>query len=155
MSSFVPRIDTRATARFVLGQQWAQASSPQRQRFRHAFERHVIATYALLLNRFAEEVINRIRGLTMRAQTVRQDDQTALVRAFFRVHNGAEQQVRIHLHARDGQWLLFDAEYAGFSLLRIWRAEIQGRLDSQSLDALIATLQQRHAPTSDVVPDPN
>lgn len=142
--TLVPRIDTRATARFVLGQKWQQANEEQRDRFHAAFTRHVNATYALLLHRFADEVVNALKRVKLRTEIVREGEQTALVRAFFRLDDGPERQARIHLHARNGEWLLFDAEYAGFSLLRIWQAEIQGRLRDQTLPALIEALKQRH-----------
>lgn len=148
----VPRIDTRATARFVLANDWARAQVSQRDAFHNAFTRHVTETYALLLNRFADEVIRALKGLQMRTTTVRENDKTALVRAFFRIRDGKEYQVRIHLHARDGQWLLFDAEYAGFSLLQIWRAEIQGRLSQESLGQLTSSLRERHSDETAMVP---
>lgn len=142
--TLVPRIDTRATARFVLGNAWQNGKAADREAFHEAFTRHVTATYALLLHRFADEVVGALKQVSLRTETVRQGDKTALVRLFFRLGDGPEGQARIHLHARDGQWLLFDAEYAGFSLLRIWQAEIQGRLREQSLAELIDSLQQRH-----------
>ncbi|GEM_PF-6712958 len=150
--TLIPRADTRATARYVLAQQWPQAKPVQREAFHSAFHDHTVATYGLLLHRFAERVAEALKGLSWRTETVRQDGQTALVRTLFRTEGGGEQTVRIHLHARDGHWLLFDAEYAGFSLLGIWRAEIQGRLRRQTLPELTAALQQRHSDANAVTP---
>lgn len=151
--TIIPEIDTRATARFVLADRWQRASKDQRERFHNAFTRHVIATYGLLLHRFADEVVNALQRIRLRTETVRSGDRTALVRTFVRLDDKPERQARVYLHARDGQWLLFDAEYAGFSLLRIWRAEIQGRLRDESLDALIADLRARHPDEDGLIPN--
>lgn len=150
--TLIPRVDTRATARYVLAQQWGQAQPAQQEAFHRAFHDHAVATYGLLLHRFADRVAEVLNGLRFSSETVRQNEQTALVRTTFQTPGGSDQTVRIHLHARDGEWLLFDAEYAGFSLLSIWRAEIQGRLGRQALPELITSLRERHSDGNTVAP---
>jgi len=143
--TLVPRIDTWATARYVLGDRWQQATTQQREGFHDAFREHAVATYGLLLHRFAESVVAAVRDVRYEVETVRANNRTAHVRASFQTTGDTTREVRVHLHARDGEWLLFDVAYRGFSLMQIRRAEIQGRLREQSLDELIESLRSRHS----------
>jgi phospholipid transport system substrate-binding protein len=132
----LPRFDRTYAAQLVLGRNWRDASSEQRERFIETF-------YTNLLHKYADGVLefnqDRIEVLPFRG-----DDSKprSVVRTLVTLDDGTKVPVDYGLVKRDTAWLMFDVTIEGISYIRNFRAELDAEIMGSSLDAVIARLER-------------
>jgi phospholipid transport system substrate-binding protein len=135
-----PYVDFNIVSEGVLGVGWRRADEQQRARFARAFHR-------LLENDFAD-VFKRYTGQTIKVTGVRWEDDArhrAIVSSQVEAPGAQSVEVDFHLYQTGGKWKIYDVVVDGVSLLLNYREEFASELEHESLDALIAQLEQKVA----------
>jgi phospholipid transport system substrate-binding protein len=137
--TIAPHFDARIMAREALGLRWREATPEQRSRFMAAFKQLMIDDYAMVFRSYSNQ---HVEFLPARAG---QHRDYATVSA--RVVTPGEQAVRVdyRLYRAGSRWLVYDVETDGISLLFNYRNSFAEQLQDESLDALIARIEQKNA----------
>lgn len=133
----VPHFDFRAMSKLVLGQNWRNATEPQRDAFTKEFRDLLVRTYSTALLKYTNEEIIYLpyRGpLTERTAEIRVEVKSTtgarnvpLAYSFFR------------REAKDA-WKVYDVTIDGVSLVTSFKTTYAERVQRGGLDALIAQL---------------
>lgn len=131
----LPAVDEERFAKRTLGRHWVRASEEQRIAFVDAFRNRQLATFTGAFRAFDGESISFGDPLIR--------DNKAIVKAEFQQSNGRPPvpiSFKMHLSKKTNQWLVYDLIVAGLSLGQTFRTDYAKRLQSDSLDDLIADL---------------
>lgn len=133
----VPHFDFRAMSKLVLGQNWRNATEPQRDAFTKEFRDLLVRTYSTALLKYTNEEIIYLpyRGpLTERTAEIRVEVKSTagarnvpLAYSFFR------------REAKEA-WKVYDVTIDGVSLVTSFKTTYAERVQRSGLDALIAQL---------------
>jgi len=135
----LPIVDVDGMARSVLGRQaWTQATASEKKAFTAAFTQLVIRTYAGPLSKYTDETVKflPLRG-TGDGRFIRVN--SVIVRS-----SGQNIPLMYSLVAKGDQWKIYDLSVEGVSLLQSFRTQFGQALQTGSMNALIATLNQRN-----------
>ncbi len=137
--SVVPYFDFTLMAGQVLGRYWRGASAEQRTRFTEAFKQLLTNTYAAVFGRYENQ--------TVEVLTAQSTGSVNRVVVPTNIKTPGEQDIRVdyRVYQNQGKWLVYDVVVDGISLLINYRSEYARILQQQSLDTLIARLQQKNA----------
>ena len=142
-SILLPRFDRKFAAQAVLATHWRTASDEQRERFIEAF-------YQALLRRYADGILefdpNKITILPFRGD---ESKRRTKVRTTVDLDDGSKVAVDYDLVKRGSDWLVFNVVVEGVSYIRNFRAELDSEINSSSLNAVIARLEQEAGIGSD------
>lgn len=132
----LPRFDTQASARLVLGRyNWQQASADQRERFINAFYNFMLRSYAKGLLNFDQD------SLTILPATPQRRPDQAEVRTEVRLDDGTRIPVNYRLRLADDTWKVYDVVIEGISYVQNYQSQFQAEIASRGLDAVIARLE--------------
>jgi phospholipid transport system substrate-binding protein len=134
----VPHVDIRFMGREVLGKYWKRASEEQRARFLAAFKQMLIDDYAAVFRHYSNESVEL---LPMHAGA-RKDN--TLVSAIVNKPGGQRVRVDYRLHRDKAGWRIYDVEIDGISLLLNFRNTFNDQLQRETLDALIANIENKN-----------
>jgi phospholipid transport system substrate-binding protein len=137
--SVVPYFDFTLMAGQVLGRYWRTASAEQRKDFAEAFKQMLTNTYAAVFGRYQNQTVE-----VLAAQSSGSPDR-ALVPT--NIKSAGEQDIHVdyRVYRNQGKWLVYDVIVDGISLLINYRSEYATILQQQSLDSLIARLEEKNA----------
>lgn len=137
-----PRFDRRYAAQLVLGRHWRDASAAQREGFINAF-------YGSLLRRYADGILEFDQD-SVNILPFRGDDSKPRIQVKTEVtlDDGTKVPVSYGMVKRDAGWLIFDVTIEGISYVRNYRTELNSEIQSSSLDAVIARLENEAVPDS-------
>jgi phospholipid transport system substrate-binding protein len=138
--SVVPYFDFRLMAGQVLGRYWRDASDAQRVQFTAAFRQLLTNTYAAVFGRYVNQTVE-----VLEAQNTGSPDRVVVPTM---VKSPGEPDIRVDYRVyrdREGHWLIYDVVVDGISLLINYRGEYARVLQQQSLDKLIARLEEKNA----------
>lgn len=132
----VPHFDMPYIARLVLARHARSADREQRRRFTSAFKDTLMRTYADAMLEYNEAVEAEFLPLRMADDAEQVTVETRLVLA-----EGNKIPVGFVMHKVDGQWLIYDVNVEGISLVTNFRAQFNQRIREDGLDALIERLE--------------
>jgi phospholipid transport system substrate-binding protein len=134
----VPHFDIRIMAREALGLNWRRATPEQQKRFMAAFRQLLINDYANEFRNYSNQTVEYLpeHGGTGRDY--------ALVATH--VISPGEQPVRVdyRLYRAGSDWLIYDVEIDGISLLFTYRNTFSEELQRETLDTLIARMENKN-----------
>jgi phospholipid transport system substrate-binding protein len=134
----VPHFDIRIMAREALGLNWRRATPEQQKRFMAAFRQLLINDYANEFRNYSNQTVEYLpeHGGTGRGY--------ALVATH--VISPGEQPVRVdyRLYRAGSDWLIYDVEIDGISLLFTYRNTFSEELQRETLDTLIARMENKN-----------
>jgi phospholipid transport system substrate-binding protein len=145
----LPHVDLGVMSRYVLGKYWRDASEQQRQRFSSEFKNLMVRFYvaALLddpkkLGELLADSDNLISYLPVETDS---STQKTRVRAEVHMPNGGPRvPVSFNLFIKDGQWLIYDVNVDGISLVSNYRSSFATEMKRDGLDKLIDSLVVRN-----------
>ena len=137
--TIAPHFDLRIMAREALGLRWRQATSEQQSRFVAAFRQLIIDDYATEFRNYSNQDVEFLPAGAGPAGNY------TTVSA--RVVTPGEQPIMVdyRLYRAGSGWLIYDVEVDGISLLFDYRNSFAEQLQDESLDALIARIEQKNA----------
>jgi phospholipid transport system substrate-binding protein len=133
----LPHFDFRKMAQWVLGLSWRQASEAQRAQFTEEFRKLLVRTYATALLKYTDQTIIFL------PYTGKPDDRIVVVKTEIKQAGGGANIPLYYTfyNARPG-WKVFDLTVEGVSLVTNYRKVYGERLQTESLDSLIASLAE-------------
>ncbi|MCW9089362.1 MAG: ABC transporter substrate-binding protein [Gammaproteobacteria bacterium] len=145
----LPHVDMEVMSRFVLGKHWRTASATQRERFTEEFKNLLIRFYVSALVENPEkidELLSSTEGLiTYLPSNIEAGARKTSVRAEVKMPNGGPKvPVVFSLFLKEGQWLLYDVNVDGISLVTNYRSSFSTEVSRQGLDTLIERLAKRN-----------
>lgn len=135
----LPHFDFESMSRLVLGQHWRQASKEQRDKFVDEFKNLLVRTYATALFEYTGQ------NIVYKPLRLKNGDKTAVVKT--EVELGDAPNVPLHYRLRqntNGEWKVYDINIDGISLITNYRAAYGRTIQTEGLDALIASLNERN-----------
>jgi phospholipid transport system substrate-binding protein len=132
----VPHFDMPYIARLVLARHARSADKEQRRRFTEAFKNTLMRTYADAMLEYNEAVETEFLPLRMEEGAEQVTVDTRLV-----LEEGEDVPVGFVMHKVDGEWLIYDINVEGISLVTNFRAQFNQRIRENGLDALIEQLE--------------
>jgi phospholipid transport system substrate-binding protein len=137
--SVVPYFDFTLMAGQVLGRYWRGANADQRKQFTEAFKQLLTNTYAAVFGRYENQTVE-----VLAAQSTGSADRAVVPT---NIKTPGEQDIRVdyRVYRSQGKWLVYDVVVDGISLLINYRSEYARILQQQSLDTLIARLEEKNA----------
>jgi phospholipid transport system substrate-binding protein len=145
----LPHVDMQVMSRFVLGKHWRSATPAQKEQFSNEFKNLMVRFYvsALLdqpdqLDELLANTDNLIAYLPVKI-----DDSTkkTTVRAEVHMPNGGPRvPVSFSLFKRDGNWMMYDVNVDGISLVSNYRSSFNSEASRDGLDKLIQHLAKRN-----------
>lgn len=132
----VPHFDMPYIARLVLARHARSADKEQRRRFTAAFKDTLMQTYADAMLEYNSAVEAEFLPLRMEEGAEQVTVDTRLI-----VEEGDDIPVGFVMHKIDGQWLIYDINVEGISLVTNFRAQFNQRIREDGLNALIERLE--------------
>lgn len=135
----LPHLDFVTMTKLAVGSQWRNASTEQKRTLVTEFRELLLRTYTHALDQYdnQELVFLPLRPspyddrVTVRSKVIRTD--------------GPEIPVHYSLRYRDGEWKVYDIVVDGISLVTTYRSNFASRIQSEGIDGLIASLEQKNA----------
>lgn len=124
-------------ARKALGRHWKKLDEDQRQRWRDAFTRMTVNTYAVRFNGFS--------GETLEVESAEPSTRgTVVVRTRIHPADDAPVTVNYRMRQRGGQWKAIDVYLKGtVSELALRRSEYTSALERDGFEALLASVLKK------------
>jgi phospholipid transport system substrate-binding protein len=145
----LPHVDMEVMSRFVLGKHWRSATPIQRDQFSNEFKNLMVRFYvsALLdqpdqLDELLANTDNLIAYLPVKLEA---DTKKTTVRAEVHMPNGGPRiPVSFSLFLRDNDWMMYDVNVDGISLVSNYRSSFNSEASRDGLDKLIQHLAERN-----------
>ena len=137
-NEILPLVDTKASARFILGKYWRRADTPQRERFTRALTEILIKTYsAFLLDERTKtakfEIVRSIPNKTGKMYNIRTK---------FTVTNPLPVDFVFRLN-KAGEWKVVDVKIEGISMVQGFRTSYQSAIQRSNLESVIVSLEKK------------
>lgn len=143
----VPHVDTQVMSRMVLGVNWRRATPEQRARFAEEFKNLLIRFYVSALLNNPDQLHRLIQQgekmITFLPGSEPQDRRTR-VRAEVHPPEGPTVPVSFSLYQNDDQWLVYDVNVDGVSIVINYRNSFASQISRNGLPALIDQLARRN-----------
>lgn len=145
----LPHVDLEVMSRYVLGKYWRTATETQRQRFTTEFKNLMVRFYvsALLEDPAQLDTLLANSDNLISYLPVETDESTnkARVRAEVHMPNGGPRvPVSFNLFLKDDNWLLYDVNVDGISLVSNYRSNFASEVARDGLDTLIEHISTRN-----------
>jgi phospholipid transport system substrate-binding protein len=138
-SLLAPHADFDAMSAWVLGRFWRQADADQRERFKRAFRRLLVRTYATAVRHIENADINYL------PERDTGKPKTAVVRTEVTPADSQLVAIDYYMHARNGPWQVYDLRIEGISLIASYRSSYASQIQSDGLNQLIAAIEAKAA----------
>ena len=134
----IPHFDFTSMSKWVLGNNWRQASDEQREKFVNEFRTLLVRTYARALLEYSDQQINYL--------PVQSDPNSNLVVVKTEVQSTGSPPVPIdyRMHVSNGGWKVVDVIVDGISLVATYRGSFASEIRKNGIDALISKLTERN-----------
>lgn len=138
-AEILPHLDFVTMTKLAVGSPWRNASTEQKRTLVTEFRELLLRTYTHALEQYnnQELVFLSLRPspyddrVTVRSKVVRTD--------------GPEIPVHYSLRYADGEWKVYDIVVDGISLVTTYRSNFASQIQSEGIDGLIASLEQKNA----------
>jgi phospholipid transport system substrate-binding protein len=132
----LPHFDTEYAAELVLARYWRTATPEQRKHFGNSLYRALLRTYGGALT---EVTADRLKLLPFGGDPAGTE---GIVRTQVTRSNGAGVLVDYRLRRTADGWKVFDVIIEGISLVRTFRADFDGEIKRDGLDAVISRIEK-------------
>lgn len=132
----VPHFDVPRISRLVLGLHGRKATPEQLERFGNAFKNMLFQSYATALVDYHDSVEIEWKPLRMAADATRATVQSTLIRK-----DAPPVPIGFVMHKSDAGWKVFDITVENISLVNNFRAQLNGEISKNGLDAVIEKLE--------------
>lgn len=134
-----PHFDFPRMAQWAVGKHWRGASEAEREQLVNRFRELLINTYSTALLEYSNQTINY--------QPVQAEDdaERVTVKTEIEQPGGVPVPVNYRMHARDGNWKVYDVAVDGVSFITTYRADFAAVIRDSGIAGLIDTLAQRTA----------
>jgi len=133
---FDPIFDYSSMSKIALGKNWKKLSSQQKVDFKNVFTQKLKQSYIDKLQLYTDEKV--IINKTEKLKRTRIKLHTVLV--------GKDQDYKIvykfHRTKKNEEWLIYDVEMIGVSIMKTYRKQFSEFLSSNTFDALIIELNK-------------
>ncbi len=139
-----PYFDFARMSQWVLGRNWKQATSAQREKFVAEFRALLVRTYSTALLNYTDEKINY---LPVKAAP----DASDLVVRTEVLSNGGRPPVPVYYNFyrnKAGEWKVYDVSIEGVSIVTNYRAVYAGKIRELGMDGLIASIAEQNKTAS-------
>ena len=137
----VPHIALGKISKLILGSHWKSASEAQRQHFTVGFKDLLIRSYATAMFEYTGQEELRYRPVKLKG-----GGRIAVVPTDLVIPGQAPIPVDYYcLRDKSGVWKIYDIHIDGISLILSYRNQYGQYIDTNSLDALIESLQLKTA----------
>jgi len=137
----VPHIALGKISKLILGSHWKSASEAQRQHFTVGFKDLLIRSYATAMFEYTGQEELRYRPVKLKG-----GGRIAVVPTDLVIPGQAPIPVDYYcLRDKSGVWKIYDIQIDGISLILSYRNQYGQYIDTNSLDALIESLQLKTA----------
>jgi len=144
----VPHVDLARMNQWVMGRYWRQATADQQQRFAVAFRTLLIRFYvAALLEQpdQLDQLLARRDRLISYLPSTPLDERRAQVRAQVELPDNPQPvKVLFSLLRQDQQWLIYDVNVEGVSVVSNYRNNFASEIQRGGIESLIVKLEQRN-----------
>lgn len=144
----VPYFDVPRISRLVLGTHGRSATPEQIERFGEAFKTMLFRSYATALVDYHDSVTIEWRPLRLADDATRTTVQSTLIRT-----DGPPVPVGFVLQKTEAGWKVFDVTVENISLVSNFRAQINGEITKNGLDAVIQKLEGSTIDPAEAVKD--
>lgn len=136
----LPHFDFERMSRFVLGQNWAQATPAQQGKFVQEFRRLLVRTYATALVETAGQAVE------ISYLPVREESGADRVTLQTQVKASGKQPIALDysMYLLNGAWKVYNISAGGVSLVTTYRTEFNNDISSGGMDKLIAKIAARN-----------
>jgi len=134
----IPHFDFTSMSKWVLGNNWRQASTEQRDRFVNEFRTLLVRTYARALLEYSDQEILYL--------PVENNPNSNLVVVKTEVQSTGSHPIPIdyRMHVSNGEWKVVDVSVDGISLVATYRGSFASEIRKNGIDALISKLNERN-----------
>lgn len=134
----IPNFDFVKMSKWVLGKNWRDATTEQKNRFTGAFQKLLVRTYAKALVASKDTEIKYLPFHT--------DDTSKRVTVKTEVDRGTGAPllpINYRLYKKGLDWKVYDVAVNGVSLVSTYRGSFNSDIRAKGLDALITSLENR------------
>jgi phospholipid transport system substrate-binding protein len=143
-----PHVDLETMSRWVLGKYWRKATPEQRTRFTAEFRTLMVRFYVSALLDDPKQIDTILAHsdtiIVFPPASGESDPKRTIVRSEVHLPDGPVVPVIFNLHQKDGQWLIFDVNVDGISLVTNYRNSFAQQVAQKGLDTLISDLAAKN-----------
>lgn len=133
-----PLFDFESISDMALGRYGKDATAEQRERFRAAFGKTLMRSYSTAMRSYRDERID------WQPARISADGSEAIVGFVLRRNDGSPPvPVTFRMHARNGQWMVYDVAIENIGLVSTYRNSFSQELKRNGIDGLIARLESK------------
>lgn len=133
----LPHVDFAKVSSLVLGKSWRGATTTQQTAFSEQFQRLLVRTYSTAFHEFIGDW--EIRYLPVRKNKT---GDKVLVRTQVLRTGGKPVEVIYRMHLKDGNWMAYDVQIEGFSLVTNYRGSFAKEIRQTGMDGLIRKITE-------------
>lgn len=131
----LPIIDQRLMSRLALGDNWSNIDEAQKQDFITGFKRLLVKTYAGAFKAYTGQAV------TYGDTRFNKSRSKAIVNSEIEMSSGSPIRLQYRLYQNDdGEWLVYDANIAGLSLIKTYRIQFSEQIEKEGIDQTISKL---------------
>ena len=133
----LPHVDFAKVSSLVLGKSWRGATRTQKTAFSEQFQRLLVRTYSTAFHEFIGDW--EIRYLPVRKNKT---GDKVVVRTQVLRSGGKPVDVIYRMHLKDGNWMAYDVQIEGFSLVTNYRGSFAKEIRQAGMDGLIKKITE-------------
>ncbi|MBI4005604.1 MAG: ABC transporter substrate-binding protein [Gammaproteobacteria bacterium] len=130
----IPHFDFTSMSKWVLGQNWRNASDEQKEQFTYQFRTLLVRTYAKALLEYSDNEIKYFPVLS------NPDSNLVVVKTEVAQSASTAIPINYSLHVSGGEWKVVDIAIDGISLVSTYRGSFASEIRKNGIDALITKL---------------
>ncbi len=130
----IPHFDFASMSKWVLGQNWRNASDEQKEQFTYQFRTLLVRTYARALLEYSDNEIKYFPVLS------NPDSNLVVVKTEVAQSTSTAIPINYSLHVSGGEWKVVDVAIDGISLVSTYRGSFASEIRKNGIDALITQL---------------
>jgi len=131
----MPIIDDRLMSRLALGDNWEKIDSEQQDQFIEGFKRLLVKTYAGAFKAYTGQ------DVTYGDTRYNSSKSKAIVNSQIEMSSGSPVRLQYRLYKnKDGEWLVYDANIAGLSLIKTYRIQFAEQIEKEGVEQTISKL---------------
>ena len=122
----------------LLGRQWKEATTAQRERFKTVLGAMLMSTYT--------QTLAQAGGIQIEVLDAKHGKRAgrATVPAMVKLEGGRELRLVYKMREREGGWKIYDMALDGVSLLKTYRPTMHSTLKRDGMDGLIQSMEARY-----------
>ncbi|WP_396587970.1 phospholipid-binding protein MlaC [Bermanella sp. R86510] len=131
----MPIIDDRLMSRLALGDNWEKIDAEQQDQFIEGFKRLLVKTYAGAFKAYTGQ------DVTYGDTRYNSSKSKAIVNSQIEMSSGSPVRLQYRLYKnKDGEWLVYDANIAGLSLIKTYRIQFAEQIEKEGVEQTISKL---------------